>query len=203
MKKLFLFAALFAAISLNAKVVTIDLSKGTANNAELKLENNELTASYNLGAWGAGGVVFALDNLDVTELAFDYKGDTTVAGWVSFLVYLEDSQGGQWYSADADLSISEWDAEWASKNYMPSDVLWESSTAAQPVKPFKRLGFLANPENATKATFAIRNVKLTVPDETAIDNTAVEAKAVKSIQNGQLLILRDGKTYDALGTQIK
>ena len=38
---------------------------------------------------------------------------------------------------------------------------------------------------------------------TAIDNTAVEAKAVKTIVNGQLLITRDGKTFNVLGTQVR
>ena len=38
---------------------------------------------------------------------------------------------------------------------------------------------------------------------TAISNTAVEAKAVKTIVNGQLLITRDGKTFNVLGTQVR
>ncbi len=38
---------------------------------------------------------------------------------------------------------------------------------------------------------------------TAIDNTAVDAKAVKRIVNGQLLIERDGKTFNAQGIEVK
>ena len=38
---------------------------------------------------------------------------------------------------------------------------------------------------------------------TAVDNTAVDTKATKTIRNGQLFILRDGKTYNALGTEIR
>lgn len=38
---------------------------------------------------------------------------------------------------------------------------------------------------------------------TAIDNTAVEGKAVKVIRDGQVLIVRDGKTYNALGAEVK
>ena len=206
MKRSILIAtALLAVLSINAKVINIDLAQGVAKDATLNIENNELTASYDLGAWGAGGVVFTLDNLDVSELAFDFKGDASVADWVSFIVYLEDSEGGQWYSAAADLSISEWNAEWASKNFMPSDVLWESSTAEAPVKPFVELGFLANPAAATQATFAIRNVKITVPggDETALDNIATQSKAVKVVRGGQIFFIRDGKTFNALGAQVK
>lgn len=45
-----------------------------------------------------------------------------------------------------------------------------------------------------------------VPDNsggTAIDNTAVEAKAVKRIVNGQLVIEREGKLFNALGAEVK
>jgi hypothetical protein len=38
---------------------------------------------------------------------------------------------------------------------------------------------------------------------TAIDNTAVDAKAVKRVVNGQLFIERDGKTFNALGVEVK
>ena len=204
MKKLFLFAALFAAVTLNAKELTIDLSKGqSTGGAALALDNGELTVSYNLESWGAGGVSFALDNQDVTNIAFEYIGDTTVGEWVSFLVYLVDSEGGMWYSSTEDLSISSWNAEWESHSYMPGDVLWESSTAEAPVKPFTALVFIANPEVATAATFAIRNVKITVPDETAIENTVVEGKAVKVIRDGQVMIIRDGKAFNALGVEMK
>jgi len=38
---------------------------------------------------------------------------------------------------------------------------------------------------------------------TALDNTAVESKAVKTIKNGQLLIEKDGKFYNVLGTVVR
>lgn len=38
---------------------------------------------------------------------------------------------------------------------------------------------------------------------TALDNTADEAKAVKRIVNGQLVIEREGKLYNALGAEVK
>ena len=38
---------------------------------------------------------------------------------------------------------------------------------------------------------------------TAISNTAVEAKAVKRIVNGQLLIEREGKTFNAIGAEVR
>ena len=38
---------------------------------------------------------------------------------------------------------------------------------------------------------------------TAISNTVVDTKATKRIENGQLLIIRDGKTYNVVGTVVR
>ena len=38
---------------------------------------------------------------------------------------------------------------------------------------------------------------------TGVENAAVEAKAVKTMINGQLFILRDGKTYDVHGVEVR
>ena len=51
--------------------------------------------------------------------------------------------------------------------------------------------------------FNVTDVVLVMKDHTAIDNTAVEAKTVKVIRGGQVLILKNGKTYNALGAEIK
>lgn len=211
-KSILLVAALFAAFTVSAGEVIIDLSQyakagDNANEVTPSLADGVLTVNYNMtGAeesYPSGGVSYALNQLNVTELAFDYKGDSTVATWVSFLVYLEDSEGGLWYSSAADLSISSWNQEWASKNYMPADVLWETTTKLEPVKPFVKLYFIANPPAAQKGSFAIRNVKLTIEDATAISNTAVETKSAKMIRNGQMVIMRDGKCFNALGAEMK
>ena len=40
-------------------------------------------------------------------------------------------------------------------------------------------------------------------DTTAIENTEVGAKAIKTIENGQLIIIRDGKRYSVTGARVK
>ena len=63
---------------------------------------------------------------------------------------------------------------------------------------------MANPENATSAAFSIRNVSLTVEgDETGVEQISNEAKATKVIRNGQVLFVRDGRTFNALGAEVK
>jgi len=48
---------------------------------------------------------------------------------------------------------------------------------------------------AIMATFAA--------EDEAIDNNSVDAKAIKVIRDGQLLIERDGKLYNAIGTEVR
>lgn len=42
-----------------------------------------------------------------------------------------------------------------------------------------------------------------VPEPTALDETNADTKAIKRIVNGQLLILRDGKLYNAQGVEVR
>ena len=53
------------------------------------------------------------------------------------------------------------------------------------------------------AAFNVTDIVLVGDFPTAISNTAVEAKTVKVIRDGQVLILKNGKTYNALGAEIK
>jgi len=53
------------------------------------------------------------------------------------------------------------------------------------------------------APFNVTDVVLVPANASAIDNTALETKSTKIIRDGQVLILRDGKTFNALGVEIK
>ena len=52
-------------------------------------------------------------------------------------------------------------------------------------------------------TGGYRISSLTIGGETAINNTAVEAKATKYMENGALVIVKNGVKYNALGTVIE
>ena len=55
-----------------------------------------------------------------------------------------------------------------------------------------------------KAAFNVTEIVLVMKKETtAIDNTAVESKAVKFFENGQLVIIKNGVKYNALGAEIR
>jgi hypothetical protein len=57
---------------------------------------------------------------------------------------------------------------------------------------------------STKYTAAVDDITVSVKPETpsAIGNTGSETKAVKAIENGQLIIIREGVKYNAQGKQL-
>ena len=51
------------------------------------------------------------------------------------------------------------------------------------------------------SAFNVTDIVLVLHDETPVQNIAVEAKATKRIVNGQVVIIRDGQTFNVLGAQ--
>lgn len=52
-------------------------------------------------------------------------------------------------------------------------------------------------------TFATDGLQITFPAATGIENTAVESKAIKTYENGQLIVIKNGVKYNALGQIMK
>ncbi len=85
-------------------------------------------------------------------------------------------------------------------------------TADGQSKKFAELGVEAGDELTVLALYNEHNNKPQVKNAifvsvkknpTAISNTAVEGKAVKALVNGQVLIIKNGKTYNVLGTRVR
>lgn len=207
MKKLLLFgAALLGTLTINARVITLPLSSAQEIayencSASASVSNDVLEVTYSAGSWEWAGVEFPLENLDVTSVDFEYMGVTQ--DWTGFIVYLRAEDGARWYDGADDFSMSH--PEWFAKTgYFPTTKLWDQSEYALGEKPFIALGFMVNPMNPTSGTFSLRNVKITVPGEgSGIDEVTTSPKAVKVIRDGQILILRDGKTFNALGSEVQ
>lgn len=70
---------------------------------------------------------------------------------------------------------------------------------------WKTLEYQATSSNVEIKEFSggYRISSLTIGGETAIDNTAVEAKAIKYMENGALVIVKNGVKYNALGAVIE
>ena len=206
MKKFFLFAALLAAVAMNAEVINVDLSKASEMSydgckSSFYAEDGILTVDYETPAgWLWTGVEFALDNLTkVTKMEFDYmgKGEEVV-----LYAYLRDEEGNRWTKDDFWPSFEE--TEWTAIDMLPDSPLWDSPAYKFGEKAFTKIGFIANPGTARKSTFYLRNVKITVADEpTAIDNVAAKAQTTKIMRDGQVLFVREGKTFNMLGAEVK
>ncbi len=63
-------------------------------------------------------------------------------------------------------------------------------------------GLISNPYTGVAFDVTVSG-KLPQGSGTGIDNVQVEVKTVKMIQNGQLIINHNGKTYNAIGVQVK
>jgi len=212
MKKIFLFAALFAAVTLNAKEIVINLSTATAevdgdDTAVPVLNDGVLAVTWTATAgWGEQGVAFDLGEIDeITSISFEYKGDGVAAyapDGVCLYPRLRDAEGNRWYKKDYWPNVI--NTEWQAETMLPDNCPWDGATYEFGDEPFTSLAFVVNPSKAGTGVFYLRNVKITVPDdETSLNNTSVTTKAQKVIRDGQVYIVRDGKTFNALGTEMK
>ena len=90
-------------------------------------------------------------------------------------------------------------------NYFENNVV---TLVATPKDGYKFTGWSNNTEetNATQTFTVTESVTITAnfaKGETAIDNAVVETPALKTIENGQLIILRDGVKYNAMGVRLQ
>lgn len=190
-----------------AEDMVIDLSTAVQANTPCAWtlnSNNELMVNYDLAAWGNGGPKFALPNIKtdrVESIQFEFIGDEALSTWTSFQVYLEDNNGIKWYNQAADLHLNGI-GTWTSQKYLPTDELWTTGNTLGSV--YSALVFLANPGVATKSSFGIRKVKINFVQAapTGLEQMEVCPKVVKIIENGQLLIIRDGVRYNAIGNRL-
>ena len=109
MKKLFVLAtALFAALTINAEVIEIDLNSAAAMvytncTATPTVADGVLTVNYTAGGWEWAGVEFPLNSLtNVSGILYDYKGDgaTGFDEGIVLFAYLRDDQGNRWVQSD-------------------------------------------------------------------------------------------------------
>lgn len=214
MKKSFLLVvALLTIVSINAKEIIVDLSTGveevTDGEATISYAEDVATVQWKVNAnWEVAGVEFPLDNLaEITSFRFEYKGDGNASG---MLPYLRDLDGNRWWNNETWSSLSETDWTEVTVND-PFTSLWDGGTVFGAV-PFTRIGFVANAGvdegefTEESGVFELKNVIIIVPDKEeheAVENVQALSKTVKVIRNGQMMILRDGKTFNALGTEMK
>ena len=205
MKKSILFvAAMIAACTMNAAVFTIDLNSGASvedeSPATFAVADGVMTVNWNVTVdWGVSGVDFDVTHLtNISKFEFEYMGDGSA---IVLYPYLLDEEWSHWTQGELWPSLSE--TSWTSLEITPNAKLWENPDYNYGEKAIIRLGFVANPATAQTGVFKLRNIKITADEATNVENVAVKEASVKVMRDGQMYIIRDGKTFNALGAEVK
>ena len=175
-------------------------SDGSVQTEDLEWDADKPYYSYNMGRWYA--------NLyDVPKFYMNLHGnfgdgwadedpfeESVTAESVSYTV--KGLAAGTTYSFGVNIS-----GTW---NKLTADITSSNKSA-----------YLTEAQGSSKITTTVagdytftynynsNELTVTYPSATALDNTADEAKAVKRIVNGQLVIEREGKLFNALGAEVK
>jgi len=231
MKKFFLFAAaIVAAMTVNAKVVTFaeivdntaaDAAKSTFDDA-FEYENIETKGVANSAgdaylvevrqvegttAWG----VTTLKLVDEEQVYFEFKdGGANKLVMKAYKEYVQPN-GKAACLVITDLSVGDKvkinlkkaldkeamieGATVTKHNF--DDVVVELEAAAEEIRVYSK-----NEAGDADAKWQITSVVIG-GDESAVDNIKADAKTIKTIENGQVVIIKNGVKYNALGTEIR
>ena len=77
---------------------------------------------------------------------------------------------------------------------------WAGNVATYVANP---TGDISQLENHANTYYSYLQIVLPASAATALENTAIAGKAQKVVRDGQVLIVREGKTYNALGVEVK
>lgn len=202
MKKTFLLTAAFcAAMSINAAVVELDLSKAqsfsSSGSATLSYSEADgvLTVNWTVTTgWEVAGVQIPLRSVTgITGLLYDYQGDGSEH---AFLHYLVDEQGSQWWDENGWFDLKS--TEWQSASLAPNKALWCTPSYEYDASPILSLRFVANPEQPNSGTFKLRNVRLVTSGEGG-DPVDPEGQSLPLTYNGETLPINTEFTRTMIG----
>ena len=195
----------------------------TANTKELLSATNEVVVKWDFGeANGApsmdyeGSNGFLVAQATVSGETQDVKLDILASSGSA--KFFNSGRNDAWAQANAGTALifpSKADATVEVKAYYQplSNLLVDTQASTLEIGSEGNYvsTFATNPNFAHESRFSViannylsyLQVTLPASDPTAIDNTNAEAKAVKRIVNGQLVIEKNGKFYNALGAEVK
>ena len=143
---------------------------------------DDYSSSPKLRFDGTGDVVFVRINETADTVAYTIKGNGFSGGTFDVL-----------QSADGiDYSLL------ASYKTLPTTATKETKTPASDARYFQFVYTAKSTGNV-----ALGAIRISKSQSTAIGNATAETPAVKSIENGQLVILRDGVKYNAMGVRLQ
>lgn len=105
-----------------------------------------------------------------------------------------------YFDVEIELPVVEWEEVYF-RDANNEDIVLEAVTAGSWHKIYYTLGRVIA-EGDKSADLSKADYRWT-PTGDAVENTAIEVKAVKRIENGQIVIEKNGKNYNALGAEVK
>jgi len=213
MKKLFFFAAsLLVAGSMMAQV-NIDLSNGEnpafeeGDNAVLdySASTGELTVTATAGKqWGAPGVKFVLDEpIAVTDL-MAFVGSmkcTEAVEETTMIPFFVNDEGNRMWQDDYNPGTTEF-ADWGDFTALPDAYLWDESETEIAATNVVAVGVVANADTPLQDyVFYLKELML-ITNGSGIIEVMSDHKVSKAMVNGQLVIIRNGVMFNALGAAL-
>ena len=186
--------------------VTLDFSDNTEWQIPLQVNNQKTTG---LNEYTAGDYTISLYGPTGNGYYYDATNNNILLGkqdaYMTLPVFPDDAiarivtMGVEYGSGSVTFNI-----------YQGETAVSDEVTSCQPDQTFEIYPRKKNVEHMVKVTnnnnIRIQKIKIWFGEEseaTAISNTAVEAKAVKSLENGMLVIEKAGKKYNVMGQIIK
>lgn len=231
MKKFFFFAAaLVAAATINANtydfatyateadwVVTSATKNATESKEDKLVYDIQGGVEAVVSPKGAENIKFTIKNGSDKKKAFNINlGNSFEFGGKNGIIKLSGVQVGASIKLVVAAKGTSAAADFAdATNTYPKGAIAVSTDLTCPIKGsegadekgyvWKTLEYQATSSNVEIKEFSggYRISSLTIGGETAIDNTAVEAKATKYMENGALVIVKNGVKYNALGAVIE
>ena len=200
MKKFFfIMVAVCAAVSINAAVIEVDLSKAStyweAGSSSLSYADGVLTVNWTVTSdWSVAGAMIPLKSIKgITALQFEFQGDGSET---DFLHYFSDVQNYYWWDPKGWYNLES--TEWQSASLVPDTTLW----LAKPNRSFEEssmtgLHFVANPETPSSGTFKLRNVKIVISGE---GGEIGEGESLPLTYKGETLPLNTDFTRSMVGS---
>lgn len=151
----------------------------------------KLIGSNELGAWHAEDAVALTPASDKKTAAVTIK---LANEWYDFKVIRNGEWLGKVNEGDGNYRIH---SEFTTVDGLVRDYEGLKAISLQPS--------VVNKDYTFTWTYATGTLNVTFPsnDPTALDNTDATVKAAKVLRDGQVLIIRDGKTYNVIGLEVR
>lgn len=189
--------------------VTIDMSQGkswaeSGVSSDVTFSNGVSSIVVSIADWACAGAVYELETpieaSEISGITGSIKCGATTE-YAELVVFLRDANGNRWWSGTS-LSPAGM-SDWTAINEVPKTTFWDDQADdTYPSQSITALG-ISFGSGSTFTNYAIDVKDLVIKEgATSLNTIKSEAKAVKRMVNGQLVIERNGQYFNAIGVAL-